>query len=230
MTEQDTNLPSHEVRYNMAFIWLVCVVAAMGGLLFGYDWVVVGGAKPFYEPYFGITDETPLRRGWGQSSALVGCLVGAILSGIISDKSGRKRLLILSGLLFTVSAIGTAFAWSFPSYNVFRIIGGIGIGLAARRSSGEAGATLAACASRPPLWALSAWRTGTVRRPPRVMRRGGAGGSRRPPVRAGRAADGRWAGRARGWGGKGSLEPVGGGFKLVGREQFFPLDRAKWVW
>jgi SP family sugar porter-like MFS transporter len=134
MTEQDTNLASHEVRYNMAFIWLVCVVAAMGGLLFGYDWVVVGGAKPFYEPYFGITDETPLRRGWGQSSALVGCLVGAILSGIISDKSGRKRLLILSGLLFTVSAIGTAFAWSFLSYNVLRIIGGIGIGLASNLS------------------------------------------------------------------------------------------------
>jgi SP family sugar porter-like MFS transporter len=118
----------------MPFIWLVCVVAAMGGLLFGYDWVVVGGAKPFYEPYFGITDKTPLRRGWGQSSALVGCLVGAVLSGIISDKSGRKRLLIFSGLLFTVSAVGTAFAWSFLSYNVFRIIGGIGIGLASNLS------------------------------------------------------------------------------------------------
>jgi len=118
----------------MTFIWLVCIVAAMGGLLFGYDWVVIGGAKPFYEPYFGISDATPFLRGFAQSSALFGCLVGAVLSGIISDKSGRKKLLILSGLLFTVSAVGTAFAGSFISFNVFRIIGGIGIGLASNLS------------------------------------------------------------------------------------------------
>ena len=118
----------------MAFIWLICLVAAMGGLLFGYDWVVIGGAKPFYEPYFGITDATPFLRGFAQSSALFGCLVGAVLSGIISDKSGRKKLLILSGLLFTVSAVGTAFAGSFIAFNVFRIIGGVGIGLASNLS------------------------------------------------------------------------------------------------
>ena len=118
----------------MAFIWLICLVAAMGGLLFGYDWVVIGGAKPFYEPYFGISDATPFLRGLAQSSALFGCLMGAVLSGIISDKSGRKRLLILSGLLFTVSAVGTAFARNFVFFNVFRIIGGIGIGLASNLS------------------------------------------------------------------------------------------------
>jgi len=134
MKEQQPSLTSHETRYNMSFIWLVCLVAAMGGLLFGYDWVVIGGAKPFYEPFFGISDETPFWRGWAQSSALIGCLVGAILSGIISDRSGRKRLLILSGFLFTLSAIGTAFAGSFMLFNVFRIIGGIGIGLASNLS------------------------------------------------------------------------------------------------
>jgi len=134
MKEQEPSLTSHEARYNMSFVWMVCLVAAMGGLLFGYDWVVIGGAKPFYEPYFGISDNTPFWRGWAQSSALVGCLAGAILSGIISDRSGRKRLLILSGLLFTVSAIGTAFAGSFVIFNVFRIIGGIGIGLASNLS------------------------------------------------------------------------------------------------
>jgi SP family sugar porter-like MFS transporter len=134
MRNQEANSANRRVSYNMAFVWLVCLVAAMGGLLFGYDWVVIGGAKPFYEPYFGITDETPFLRGWAQSSALVGCLVGAVLSGIISDKSGRKRLLILSGLLFTVSAVGTAFAGNFLLFNVFRIIGGMGIGLASNLS------------------------------------------------------------------------------------------------
>ncbi len=134
MGNQESNSANNQANYNMAFIWLVCLVAAMGGLLFGYDWVVIGGAKPFYEPYFGITDATPFLRGLAQSSALFGCLAGAILSGIISDKSGRKRLLILSGLLFTVSAVGTAFASNFLFFNVFRIIGGIGIGLASNLS------------------------------------------------------------------------------------------------
>ncbi len=134
MKEREPNPANHQVNYNMAFIWLVCLVAAMGGLLFGYDWVVIGGAKPFYEPYFGISDETPLLRGWAQSSALVGCLIGALLSGIISDKSGRRKLLIFSGLLFTVSAVGTALADSFLLFSIFRIIGGVGIGLASNLS------------------------------------------------------------------------------------------------
>jgi SP family sugar porter-like MFS transporter len=134
MKERATSPAHQQASYNMAFIWLVCLVAAMGGLLFGYDWVVIGGAKPFYEPYFGISDETPLLRGWAQSSALVGCLAGALLSGAISDKSGRKRLLIFSGLLFTISAIGTALAGSFFLFAAFRIIGGIGIGLASNLS------------------------------------------------------------------------------------------------
>ncbi|MBN2293100.1 MAG: sugar porter family MFS transporter [Pirellulales bacterium] len=121
-------------KYNMAFIWLICCVAAMGGLLFGYDWVVIGGAKPFYEPFFDISDDTPFMRGWAQSSALFGCLVGALLSGILSDRFGRKRLLILAGLLFTVSAIGTGLAWNFTAFNTFRIIGGLGIGLASNLS------------------------------------------------------------------------------------------------
>ena len=82
-------------KYNMRFLWLICLVAAMGGLLFGYDWVVIGGAKPFYEPFFGISDNS-LLQGWAMSSALVGCLAGALVSGALSDRFGRKRLLILA--------------------------------------------------------------------------------------------------------------------------------------
>jgi SP family sugar porter-like MFS transporter len=121
------------VTYNMRFVWLICLVAAMGGLLFGYDWVVIGGAKPFYEPHFGISD-APLLQGWAMSSALVGCLVGALVSGVLADRLGRKRLLITAGLLFTGSAIGTALAWDFTSFNIFRLIGGGGIGLASNLS------------------------------------------------------------------------------------------------
>lgn len=120
------NISANHTRYNLAFLWSICLVAAMGGLLFGYDWVVVGGAKLFYEAYFSLNTES--LHGWGASSALVGCLIGAILSGVLSDRFGRKRLLVCSGLLFTISAIGTAAAWTFSWYTFFRIIGGVGIG------------------------------------------------------------------------------------------------------
>lgn len=118
---------------NMSYLWRICLVAAMGGLLFGYDWVVIGGAKPFYEPFFQISDSSFLQ-GLAMSSALVGCLVGALISGALSDRFGRKRLLILSGFIFTLSAIGTGMAWDFTSFNLFRLLGGGGIGLASNLS------------------------------------------------------------------------------------------------
>lgn len=113
--------------YDTKYLWLICLVAAMGGFLFGYDWVVVGGAKPFYEPFFHLT--TPAMKGWGTSSALIGCIFGAMSCFSLSDKYGRRRLLILSGFLFTISALGTALAGDFVWFNVYRIIGGFGIGI-----------------------------------------------------------------------------------------------------
>ncbi len=105
----------------------------MGGLLFGYDWVVIGGAKPFYEPFFGITGN-PAMQGWAMSCALLGCLAGAVISGWMSDRFGRKRLLILSATLFIISSVGTGSAESFVSFIFFRILGGVGIGLASNLS------------------------------------------------------------------------------------------------
>ena len=103
----------------------------MGGLLFGYDWVVIGGAKPFYEPFFGLTgDDMAWLSGWAMSSALAGCLGGALLSGALSDQLGRKKLLIGAAVLFTASSIWTALAQSFSGFIAARILGGIGIGLA----------------------------------------------------------------------------------------------------
>jgi SP family sugar porter-like MFS transporter len=104
----------------------------MGGLLFGYDWVVIGGAKPFYERFFHLT--TPAEVGWAMSSALIGCLLGAVTSGVMSDRFGRKRLLIVAAFLFTVTSIGTATASSFTAFLTWRIMGGIAIGLASNLS------------------------------------------------------------------------------------------------
>ncbi len=123
---------SERPAYNMRFIWGVTLVSAMGGLLFGYDWVVIGGAKPFYEKFFGLT--TPSQIGWAMSSALVGCLVGALVSGGLSDRFGRKKLLLLAAFLFTVTGILTALAPSFSLFIANRLLGGVAIGLASNLS------------------------------------------------------------------------------------------------
>jgi MFS transporter, SP family, arabinose:H+ symporter len=117
----------------MGFLWMICLVAAMGGLLFGYDWVVIGGAKPFYEPYFGISDNA-FAQGFAMSSALIGCLFGAAASGVLTDRYGRKRLLVLSAILFTASGVGTALAFDLTTFNIARFVGGGGIGLASSLS------------------------------------------------------------------------------------------------
>jgi sugar porter (SP) family MFS transporter len=121
-------LTQDSFQYNQTYIWLISLTAALGGFLFGFDWVVIGGAKPFYEPFFNIT--SPTDQGWGTSSALIGCMLGAIFCILLSDKLGRKRLLIFSGFLFSLSALGTALAETFWAFNAYRIIGGVAMGIA----------------------------------------------------------------------------------------------------
>jgi len=118
-----------KTKFNKKFILGITLVSAMGGLLFGYDWVVIGGAKPFYERFFDITS-SPYLQGWAMSSALIGCLVGALSSGYFSDRYGRKLPLIIAAALFTIAAIGTGAANEFTIFIIFRLIGGLGIGLA----------------------------------------------------------------------------------------------------
>ena len=124
---------TQKTKFNAGYIFLISMVSALGGLLFGYDWVVIGGAKPFYEQFFNISS-LPELQGWAMSSALVGCLLGAMLSGVLSDRYGRKRLLIFSAFLFTLSAVGTGAVNNFNLFIMYRILGGIGIGLASNLS------------------------------------------------------------------------------------------------
>ncbi len=108
------------------------IVAAMGGLLFGYDWVVIGGAKPFLEQHFGLT--TQAQVGWANSCALVGCLAGSLVTGALSDRLGRKRLLSASALLFGASSLLTGAAPTFTAFVVWRMLGGVAIGMASNLS------------------------------------------------------------------------------------------------
>lgn len=127
------NFNTDIMKRTTAYLLLICLVSAMGGLLFGYDWVVIGGAKIFYEPFFGLEGSAALR-GWAMSSALIGCLAGALLSGEWSDKYGRKKMLIIASSLFVLSAYGTGAVDSFTWFIAYRILGGFGIGIASNIS------------------------------------------------------------------------------------------------
>ena len=122
-----------EYNFNWKYLVSISMISALGGLLFGYDWVVIGGAKPFYEPFFNITNN-PALQGWVMSCALIGCLAGAALSGWTSDRFGRKRLLIMSAGLFIAASLGTGASGSLGTFIIFRMLGGIGIGLASNLS------------------------------------------------------------------------------------------------
>jgi sugar porter (SP) family MFS transporter len=109
-------------------VWLAAAISALGGLLFGYDWVVIGGAKPFYEASFGLT--APSDQAWAVSSALIGCLFGAMGSGALSDRFGRKPALLIAALIFALSSAGTALCADFSAFVWWRILGGVAIGMA----------------------------------------------------------------------------------------------------
>ena len=115
--------------FNKSFVYFICLVSAMGGLLFGYDWVVIGGAKPFYELYFGIADSVS-SQGLAMTIALIGCMIGACTCGWLADRIGRKKLLLVSAIIFLVSAIMTGAFNAFGAFLVARFFGGIGIGIA----------------------------------------------------------------------------------------------------
>src|SRR5512143_2444462 len=127
-----TTAPETNAQLNAAYIWSISLVAALGGLLFGWDWVVIGGAKPFFQRYFELTSESQI--GWANSCALIGCLVGALVAGALSDRFGRKRLLVVSALLFAATSIGNGLANSFTLFVAWRMLGGVAIGLASNLS------------------------------------------------------------------------------------------------
>lgn len=114
---------------NSKFVYFICCVSAMGGLLFGYDWVVIGGAKPFYEVFFGI-ENSPSLQGLAMSIAIAGCLVGAMTAGWLADRAGRKPMLIMAAILFLVSAYATGAVDTFTPFLIARLIGGVAIGIA----------------------------------------------------------------------------------------------------
>jgi MFS transporter, SP family, arabinose:H+ symporter len=113
------------------FTAFVTSVAALGGLLFGFDTAVISGTTSFIQPYFALSD---IGLGWTVSSLLLGCIIGVAIAGRLGDDFGRKKTLIISALLFFVSAIGSALAHELHTFILFRILGGLGVGVASMLS------------------------------------------------------------------------------------------------
>jgi SP family sugar porter-like MFS transporter len=120
-------------KRNNVYLLLITLVSAMGGLLFGYDWVVIGGAKPFYEAFFGISGN-PSMQGWLMGSAILGCLFGVTIAGGLADRYGRRPLMKIAALIFILSAFGTGAVNQITWFIAFRVMGGIAIGIASALS------------------------------------------------------------------------------------------------
>ena len=112
---------------NFLYLYFICLIATMGGLMFGFDIAIISGAVPFIQPYFGWNE---LQLGWGVSSLLVGAIIGAFGSGVLTDKYGRKNLLIVVALFFAVSCAVTAIAESSSIFIAARLFGGLAVGAA----------------------------------------------------------------------------------------------------
>jgi SP family xylose:H+ symportor-like MFS transporter len=105
----------------------ITIVAALGGLLFGYDTGVIAGSQLYFTEYFNFSAG---EQGWAVSSALYGCLIGALVGGYLTKRISRKYTLILAAALFTVSAWGSGIADSLDELAIYRILGGLGVGMA----------------------------------------------------------------------------------------------------
>lgn len=118
-------------KNNKAYLLFITLAAALGGFLFGYDTAVISGTIGFVKSQFGLSTA---MEGWFVSSALVGCITGVAFAGELSDRFGRKRSLIFSGLMFSISVVGCALSASNTELIIFRMIGGIGVGIASMLS------------------------------------------------------------------------------------------------
>ena len=111
---------------NIRYVTFLSVVAALGGFLFGYDTAVISGTVSQVSSQFSLTT---LQSGWYVGCALVGSITGVLFAGTLSDRLGRKKTMLIAAVLFTVSAAGCAISASLDQLVIYRMIGGVGIGI-----------------------------------------------------------------------------------------------------
>ncbi len=124
----DHTVSQDESHYNVRFILLVSIVAALGGLLFGFDTAIISGTIPYITTYFNLD---AYLLGWAVSSIVAGCVLGAAAAGKLAETYGRRFVLLICAILFALSAVGVSLSDSLTVFISFRIIGGLGVGAAA---------------------------------------------------------------------------------------------------
>ncbi|MBS3776971.1 MAG: sugar porter family MFS transporter [Bacteroidales bacterium] len=114
-------------EYRFSQLLFLTVVTALGGLLFGYDISVISGTVPYLQDYYDLTEAS---KGFAVSSAYIGCIIGVLFAGKLSDNYGRKIILVVAGLLFIVSAIGSGWSQTLTGFIIYRVLGGVAVGTA----------------------------------------------------------------------------------------------------
>ncbi len=126
MEELDKDMAS-SLQGNRVYVYLITLLATVGGFIFGFDTLIVAGASVFLKEHFSLS---PAQVGFAVGSALLGCLAGSLIAGVLSGWLGRKRTMMLAAILFAVSAVGTALPRTVFEFNAYRICGGVGVGVA----------------------------------------------------------------------------------------------------
>lgn len=119
------------MQSNFFYIIFISLIAAFGGLLFGFDIAIFSGTIPFIQPYYQMDE---VRLGWTGSSLYVGCIIGALVTGYATDRLGRKPMLIVAAAIFTVSSVLMGWAGSYDELIFWRIVAGVGVGAASMLS------------------------------------------------------------------------------------------------
>ncbi len=124
-------MDNQSTAYNNSYILRISFVSALGGYLFGFDFAVISGALPFLREQFELT---ALSEGFLTGTLALGCIVGCLTAGTVSDQYGRKPGLMIAALIFAISAIGMAFSPSLTIFLIMRFAAGIGVGMASMLS------------------------------------------------------------------------------------------------
>lgn len=127
-TEKEKESKTAKAVVNKGYVFLVCAITALGGLLFGFDLVAISGAIPFLSEHFQLNE---YEKGWAVGCINLGCVLGALAAGRLSDRWGRKKLLMLCATLFVITGVGTGWATEFNIYILFRVLSGVAVGAAA---------------------------------------------------------------------------------------------------